>query len=175
MHVNWWKTTRRSPRISGTVKFSSLITTTANKTVHPFETKPQLSHIIDSTLERFPLVYVDGWSPSTFTRSDQLFMTLINLKLNSLFLDLAERFCTSKATVHIIITNIFALHEVFLRGWLKTIYHLSLNARRQCHQALEISTAVVFWLMLQKWQKMSLDRIWQLNHRLTAHKKQTHC
>lgn len=43
------KTTRRSPRISGTVKFSSLITTTANTTVHPFETKPQLSHIIDST------------------------------------------------------------------------------------------------------------------------------
>ena len=120
MLVNWWKTTRRSPRISGTVKFSSLITTTANTTVHPFETKLQLSHHINSTLQRFPLFNVDGWSPSIFTRSDQLFMTLINLKLNSLFLDLAERFCTSKATVHIKISNIFALHEVFFEGMIES-------------------------------------------------------
>ena len=82
--------------------------------------KPKMFRIIDATLQRFPLVYVDGWSPSIFTRSDQLFMTLIKLKLNSPFLDLAERFCTSNATVHnIIITNIFALHEVFFEGMME--------------------------------------------------------
>ena len=77
----------------------------------------KMFRIIDSTLQRFHLVHVDGWSPSTFTRSDQLFMTLMKLKLNSPFLDLAERFGISKATVHnIIITHIFALHEVFFEG-----------------------------------------------------------
>lgn len=78
--------------------------------------KPQMFRIIDSTLQRFPLVYVDGWTPSAFSRTDQLFMTLMKLKLNCPLLDLAERFCTSKATIHnIIITHVFALHEVFFK------------------------------------------------------------
>lgn len=82
--------------------------------------KPQMFRIIDSTLQRFPLVYVDGWTPSAFSRTDQLFMTLMKLKLNCPFLDLAERFCTSKATIHnIIITHVFALHEVFFEGMME--------------------------------------------------------
>uniref|UniRef100_A0A8W8MG00 DDE Tnp4 domain-containing protein n=1 Tax=Magallana gigas TaxID=29159 RepID=A0A8W8MG00_MAGGI len=82
--------------------------------------KPQMFRIIDSTLQRFPLVYVDSWTPSAFSRTDQLFMTLMKLKLNCPFLDLAERFCTSKATIHnIIITHVFALHEVFFEGMME--------------------------------------------------------
>ncbi|XP_048777675.2 uncharacterized protein LOC125681560 [Ostrea edulis] len=82
--------------------------------------KPEIFSIIDTTLQRFPLVYVDGWTPSAFSRSDQLFMTLMKLKLNCPLLDLAERFCTSKATVHnIFITHVFALHEVFFVGMME--------------------------------------------------------
>ena len=79
--------------------------------------KPDMFNIIDETLQRFPLNYVDGWTPGSISRRNQLLMTLMKLKLNSPILDIAERFCTSTATVHnIVITRIFALHEVFFEG-----------------------------------------------------------
>ncbi|KAK3085760.1 hypothetical protein FSP39_008291 [Pinctada imbricata] len=79
--------------------------------------KADMFNIIDATLQRFPLNYVDGWTPGAISRRDQLLMTLMKLKLNSPILDLAERFCTSKATIHnIVTTHIFALHEVFFEG-----------------------------------------------------------
>lgn len=75
---------------------------------------------IDATIQRFPLTYVDGWTPTAFSRRDQLLMTMMKLKLNCPFLDLAERFCTSKTTVHnIIMTHIYALHEVFFEGMIE--------------------------------------------------------
>ncbi|XP_033744337.1 uncharacterized protein LOC117330224 [Pecten maximus] len=75
--------------------------------------------IIDAT-QRFPLNYVDGWTPGIISKSDQLLMCLMKLKLNSPLLDLAERFCTSKTTIHnIFITFIFALHEVFFQGMIE--------------------------------------------------------
>ncbi|XP_062592015.1 uncharacterized protein LOC134253508 [Saccostrea cucullata] len=47
-------------------------------------------------------------------------MTLMKLKLNSPNLDLAERFSTSKTTVqNIVVTHIFALHEVFFEGMIE--------------------------------------------------------
>ncbi|XP_069114314.1 uncharacterized protein [Argopecten irradians] len=75
--------------------------------------------IIDATLKRFSLNYVDGWTPSLILREDQLLVCLMKLKMNSPLLDLAERFCTSKATVHNIITHIFALHEVLFEGMME--------------------------------------------------------
>ena len=73
--------------------------------------------IIDETLQRFELTYVDGWNPSAVSRRDQLFITLMKLKLNSLLLDLAECFCVSKTAIHnIIVSTIFALHKVFVEG-----------------------------------------------------------
>ncbi|XP_069103467.1 uncharacterized protein [Argopecten irradians] len=62
--------------------------------------KADMFAVIDTTLQRFPLTYVDGWTPATFSRTDQLLMTMMKLKLNPPLLDIAERFCTSKATVH---------------------------------------------------------------------------
>ena len=82
--------------------------------------KKDMFGIIDQTLQRFPLTYVDGWTSSVFSRRDQLLMTLMKLKLNPPMLDLADRFCTSKATVHnIVITHIFALHEIFFAGMIE--------------------------------------------------------
>ena len=79
--------------------------------------KKDTFNVVDAVMQRFPLVYADGWTPSSFSRRDQLFMTLIKLKCNFPLLDLAERFCTSKATVHnIVTTHIFALHEVLFEG-----------------------------------------------------------
>ncbi|KAK7939878.1 hypothetical protein WMY93_003204 [Mugilogobius chulae] len=79
--------------------------------------KSDMFDVIDATLKRFELSYVDGWIPGAISRRDQLFITLIKLKMNSPLLDLAERFCTSKATIHnIIVTHIFTLHEVFFEG-----------------------------------------------------------
>lgn len=63
-------------------------------------------------------LYVNGVS-KCFTRQDQLFMTLQNLKLSCFLNDAAERFCTRKATVYkIFITYILALHKVLFK-WTK--------------------------------------------------------
>jgi len=76
--------------------------------------------ILDRTLQRFPLSYAEGWTPAFLDRTEQLFMTLIKLTMNPPLLDLAERFNTSLATVYnIIITHIFALHEVFYEGMIE--------------------------------------------------------
>lgn len=131
--------------------------------------KPQMFRIIDSTLQRFPLVYVDSWTPSAFSRTDQLLMTLMKLKLNCPFLDLAERFCTSRATIHnIIITHVFALHEVFFKVWWKITFLRFLSARLQCQQVLEILTVVALWLTPLRLHRMFPVRTWQPSHRPTV-------
>lgn len=79
--------------------------------------KADMFKVIDSTIQRFPLIYINKWNPGTISRTDQQFMTLMKLKLNCLNLGLAERFHISKTTVqNIVITHIFALHEIFFEG-----------------------------------------------------------
>ena len=74
--------------------------------------------IIDKTLQRFPLSYVQEWTPTFLHRTDQRFMT--QLTMNPPVLDLPERFNTRLATVYnIIITHIFALHEIFYEGMIE--------------------------------------------------------
>lgn len=73
--------------------------------------KADMFKVLDSTIQRFPLTYINNWNPGTISRTDQLLMTLMKLKLNCLHLDLAERFNISKTTVqNIVINHIFALH-----------------------------------------------------------------
>ena len=46
---------------------------------------------------------------------DQLLMTLMKLRLSSPDLDLAHRFCLSRASVHIM-SFIHAMHEILIEG-----------------------------------------------------------
>lgn len=79
--------------------------------------KHDVFQIIDEYLQRFNVKYVDGWTPSFLSKSDQLLMTLIKLNMNPPLLDLAERFCTTTTTVNNIVTTyIFLMHEVLYEG-----------------------------------------------------------
>ena len=60
----------------------------------------------------------------------------MKLKLNSPILDIAERFSTSTATVHnIVITHIFALHEVFFEGMI----HSKMPSLLKCKSSMPAS------------------------------------
>ena len=76
--------------------------------------------VVDETLQRFRLKYVDGWTPSFLSRTNQLLLTLMKLRLNIPILDLAVRFNTSKASVNnIFITHVYAIHELFYQPMLE--------------------------------------------------------
>ncbi|XP_062616136.1 uncharacterized protein LOC134277853 [Saccostrea cucullata] len=45
--------------------------------------KADMFRVVDSTIQRFPLTYVNNWTPAVISRTDQLLMTLMKLKLNS--------------------------------------------------------------------------------------------
>lgn len=79
--------------------------------------KPDVFGALDQLLQRFRLSYVDGWSPSSMSRTDQLLLTIMKLKMDPPLLDLAERFNTSQSTVNnIFITHVYALHEIVYVG-----------------------------------------------------------
>ncbi|XP_055999735.1 uncharacterized protein LOC125662644 isoform X2 [Ostrea edulis] len=74
--------------------------------------------IIVKTLQRFqPLNYYAGWSVVNVSLENQVLITLMKLRLNLRDLDLADRFCTSRATIsNILNTIISALHGIFYKG-----------------------------------------------------------
>jgi hypothetical protein len=82
--------------------------------------KPDMFSILDDLIQRFDLTYTEKWNPGAISRTDQLFMTLMKFRLNCPFLDLAECFDISKTYVHnIIVTHIFALHEIMFQGMIE--------------------------------------------------------
>ena len=79
--------------------------------------RPDIFRTIDDLMHRFQIKYIDGWTPSFIPLSDQLLMTFMKLTMNTPFLDLAERFNTSAASVNNIVTSqMCALHEVLYEG-----------------------------------------------------------
>jgi hypothetical protein len=79
--------------------------------------KLDVFNIIDAYLQRFDISYIDGWTPQNISRTDQLLLTLMKIKMNLPVLDLAERFNTSTASVNnIFISYIYALHETLYEG-----------------------------------------------------------
>ena len=62
--------------------------------------KPDVLQAIDEMMCRFTIKYIDGWTPSFTSRSDQLLMTVMKLTMNTPLLDLAERFHTSSFSVN---------------------------------------------------------------------------
>ena len=82
--------------------------------------KPDMFHVIDEIMQRFEITYIDGWKPSFISRSDQLLMTLMKLKMNVPLLDLAQRFNTSQTSVsNIVMSQICAMHEVLYEGFIE--------------------------------------------------------
>lgn len=70
--------------------------------------------IIVGALQRFQQA---GWSVTNVSLENQVLITLMKLRLNLRDLDLADRFCMSRATVsNIVNTIISAMHEIFYRG-----------------------------------------------------------
>lgn len=79
--------------------------------------RPDMFKAIDELMRRFTIKYIDGWTPSFISQSDQLLMTLMKLTMNTPLLDLAERFNTSATSVNNIVTSqICAMHEVLFEG-----------------------------------------------------------
>lgn len=74
------------------------------------------------TMDSFELNYYAGWNVKLLPKIDQMLMTLMKLRLNLPHEDLAIRFNCSSATVtNIVMTWIYALHEVFFNQLMKTI------------------------------------------------------
>lgn len=80
------------------------------------------------TMENIPLTYYAKWQVKKVPKIDQLLMTLMKLRLNLPHEDLALRFNCSSATVtNIIMTWIYAIHEVFFKQLMKSIPPRSKN------------------------------------------------
>lgn len=87
--------------------------------------------LLASLLSRFQLNYVYGWSVSRISLIDQVFLTLMKLRLNMPTLDLAVRFNCSATTVsNVFITITAALHEILFECFMRTIP--STNKNRAC-------------------------------------------
>ena len=92
--------------------------------------------IVDQLLQRCTLKYLHGWEPRTIKRQNQLFLTLMKLKLNTPHLDLAERFKTSTTTAtNIVMTHIVALHDI-LTGITKQV---GIPSVRKCRTSRPVS------------------------------------
>jgi hypothetical protein len=78
--------------------------------------------VVVDTLSRFELNYNDGWAVRVISLSDQVFLTLMKLRLNTPNLDLALRFGVSVSTVSNIFNTITsALHEIFFKSCLSKL------------------------------------------------------
>ena len=78
--------------------------------------------ILYETMESFHLKYYAGWNVKLLSKTDQLLMTLMKLRLNLPHEDLAIRFNCSSATVtNVVMTWIYALHEVLFKQLMATI------------------------------------------------------
>jgi hypothetical protein len=67
-------------------------------------------------MSRFQLTYYSDWTPSKISRDDQLLMTLMKLRMNMAYLDLAVRFnCSASTVCNITVTFICALHEILCK------------------------------------------------------------
>lgn len=66
---------------------------------------------------RFKFKFHDGWNVESVTKENQLFLTLIKLKLNLSHTDLGVRFAISRTTVSNIVTTwICLLHELLFKN-----------------------------------------------------------
>lgn len=79
-------------------------------------------YIVLNTLSKLEFQYVCGWNPTTITKTNQLLMTLMKLRMDLCHFDLAERFKCSIATVsNIVRTWIIAMHEIFFLQLMKAM------------------------------------------------------
>ncbi|KAK5648178.1 hypothetical protein RI129_003070 [Pyrocoelia pectoralis] len=78
--------------------------------------------MLHSLLQRFALKYYSGWNVEIIPPEDQLLCTLMKLRLNLQMFDLAFRFELSSTTMHnIIMTYVYALHEILYQGMMNTV------------------------------------------------------
>lgn len=82
----------------------------------------ELFMILFELMDSIKLKYYAGWNVQMIPKIDQLLMTLMKLRLNLPHEDLSIRFSCSAATVtNIIMTWIYALHEVLFKNLMRTI------------------------------------------------------
>lgn len=75
-----------------------------------------------SFLENIEMNYIYKWKPQKVSKKDQIFMTLIKLRLNFPHLDLAQRFNVSVAAVsNIVISHIYLFKEILFDQMMNVI------------------------------------------------------
>ena len=117
--------------------------------------RPDMFRTIDDLMHRFQIKYIDGWTPSFIPLSDQLLMTFMKLTMNTPFLDLAERFNTSAASVNNIVTSqMCALHEVLYERMIENNIPSLQKCKGSMPTSFGTSVPVVLFLMLLKLLKM---------------------
>lgn len=87
-----------------------------------------------------PLQYHYNWNVTALSREDQLFLTLMKLKCNFDYIDLAVWFNVGKTTVaNVFLTLLDALHQVIFLEALKTVPSRAKNRRSlpQCFKGFE--------------------------------------
>ncbi|KAK5648114.1 hypothetical protein RI129_003006 [Pyrocoelia pectoralis] len=86
--------------------------------------------ILYETMEKFSLKYYSKWQVKLLPNIDQMLMTLMKLRLNLPHEDLAMRFnCSTSTVTTIVMTWIYALHEVLFNQLMSKI------PSRKCNQA----------------------------------------
>lgn len=103
----------------------------ADSLVSQYTGLPSAEHfsVLASLLKRFKLNYFSGWNVEVLGHEDKLLCTLMKLRLNLHYFDLAFRFKTSTATIHnIVMTYIYAMHEVLFVGVMNKIPSKCKNA-----------------------------------------------
>lgn len=81
-------------------------------------------------MDKFSLQYYSKWQVKRITKIDQLFLTLIKLRLNLPHEDLAIRFSCSTATItNVVMTWLYALHNVLFLQLMKKVPSRQHNQR----------------------------------------------
>lgn len=74
----------------------------------------RIFEIVLETMSNLQFSYVLGWNVTRISQANQLLMTLMKLRMDLRYFDLAERFKCSEATVsNVVRTWILAMHEIF--------------------------------------------------------------
>lgn len=77
---------------------------------------------LSGLFENIDLNYFNGWNVTTLSKTDQMLLTLVKLKLNLMFDDLAFRFGISRTTAsNIFKTWLYVFHEVLFLEFMKEV------------------------------------------------------
>nr|XP_015837361.1 PREDICTED: uncharacterized protein LOC107398283 isoform X1 [Tribolium castaneum] len=82
----------------------------------------QIFEALFHLIEKLDIKYYHKWTVQKLTRIDQLFLTLVKLRLNFPQLDLAQRFGVAQSTVsNIILTFVHVIYEILYKQFMTTM------------------------------------------------------